>query len=67
MSKKVTYLLPIWIDLTHIHHKSIMRTLNDKLTEFFEKECDEIAKLGCEVEVQWSVNQHVNLKDGDTQ
>lgn len=67
MSKKTTYLLPIWIDLTCENHKLFMQALNDKLTEFFEEECDLIANFGVAVNVQWSVNQHVNLKDGDTQ
>lgn len=63
--EKTTYLLPIWIDLTQKSHKEIMRVLNDKLCEFFEEQCDEIAKVGCKVNVQWSINQHVDFKGGD--
>jgi len=64
MSEKVTYLLPIWIDLSPEKHKEIMRALNDALTEFFERECEKISDAGCSVNVQWSINQHVNIRGG---
>lgn len=64
MSEKVTYLLPIWIDLSHERHKEIMRELNDALTDFFERECEKISDAGCTVNVQWSINQHVNIHGG---
>lgn len=65
MSKKTTYLLPIWIDLTCENHKLFMQALNYKLTEFFEEECDLIANFGGAVNVQWSVNKHVDLEEGE--
>lgn len=56
--------MPIWIDLTCENHKLFMQALNDKLTEFFEEECDLIANFGGTVNVQWSVNKHVDLEEG---
>ncbi len=58
---EATYLLPIWVDLKHARQKEIMKALNDALTEFFEEQADEISKVGCQIDVQWSVNQHVKL------
>lgn len=63
MADKTTYLLPIWIDLTHENHKEIMSAFNDALTEFIEEQCNMIAAI-CAVNVQWSINKHVNL-EGD--
>ena len=61
MIEKTTYLLPIWIDLTHERHEEIMQTLNTALQEFFEDQCAEIARLGCGIDIQWSINKHVQL------
>lgn len=62
MTARATYLLPIWIDLTHEKHEVIMCALNDALTEFFEEQSELIANVGCTVNVQWSINKHVDLK-----
>lgn len=58
MSEKTTYLLPIWIDLEPDQAEVIMKSLNEALTEFFE---EQIANLGCAINVQWSINKHVGL------
>lgn len=61
MSKKITYLLPIWIDLEHDHPEGIMLALNDALNNFFEEQSKQIAEAGCAIDIQWSINQHLNL------
>ena len=70
MADKTTYLLPIWIDLELKKPELIIETLNDELTEFFEKQCDQIGQI-CPVNVQWSICKHVKLgeegaQDGET-
>lgn len=61
MKNTTTYLLPIWIDLEHDNPEAIMMTLNDALTDFFEEQSRQIAEVGCAIEIQWSINQHLNL------
>ena len=67
MAEKATYLLPVWVDLTFDKHKVIMETLNNELHEFFEEQCEQIAALGCAVDVQWSICKHVKLGEEGTQ
>ena len=63
MKKKATYLLPIWIDIyCHGDPKDILIDLNEKLTEFFEKYGDAVAMNSNSIDIQWSVNQHINLR-----
>lgn len=64
MPEKTTYLLPVWVDLTCKNPDVILSALNDALVEFFEEQCDLIAKAGLEVNVQWSINKHMNLYKG---
>lgn len=61
MTEKVTYLLPIWIDLQDKHSKAIMKELNDALGRFFGAECRKISEAGLEIDVRWGVMQHINL------
>ena len=61
--KKATYLLPIWVDIyCHGDPKDILIDLNEKLTEFFEKYGDAVAKNSNSIDIQWSANQHITLK-----
>ena len=39
-----------------------MWTLNEKLQEFFTKEAEDIADTGHVVNVEWTINKHVVLK-----
>ena len=63
MKKKATYLLPIWVDIyCHGDPKDILIELNEKLTEFFEQYGDAVARSSNSIDIQWSVNQHINIK-----
>lgn len=60
--KKDTYLIPIWVDIwCHGEPKDIMYDLNEKLMEFFEDYGQRVERNGNSIDIQWSVNQHVNL------
>lgn len=60
--QKVTYLLPIWIDLKGKNPEAVMKALNDHLTEFFEEHAEAIASAGNTIDVQWTINKHIVLK-----
>lgn len=63
MKKKAVYLLPIWVDICcHGDPKDILIDLNEKLTEFFEQYGDAVARNSNSIDIQWSVNQHINIK-----
>lgn len=59
MTEEVTYLMPIWVTLKHEQHETIIKVLNDELTEFFERQGEDIVKAGCSVDIQWSINRRV--------
>ena len=63
MEKKTTYLLPIWVDIyCHGDPKDILIDLNEKLTEFFEKYSDAVGRNSNGIDIQWSINQHIDLR-----
>ena len=60
---QTTYLLPIWVNITHEAHEAIMKSLNDDLKKFFEEQCDQICSTKrCAIDVQWAITKHVNLQ-----
>ena len=54
--------VPIWITISGTCPKVMMWTLNEKLQEFFTKEAEDIADTGHVVNVEWTINKHVVLK-----
>ena len=43
--------------------KDILIDFNEKLTEFLEKYRDDVAQNLNSIDIQWSVNQHINLNE----
>lgn len=65
LKRKETYLMPIWIDIEcHGNPKDVMIDLNEKLTLFFESYGEKVQWDGNTIDIQWSVNKHVNLRSG---
>lgn len=61
--KKGTYLLPIWVGIEcHGSPKDVMYDLNEKLTLFFESYGEKVQGNGNAIDIQWSVNKHVDLR-----
>ena len=64
MTNKKTYLLPIWVDITSDYPRTILKTLNEGLNEFFRAWANKNVCLGNEsVDIKWSVNEHILLKE----
>ena len=63
MKQKATYLLPIWVDIyCHGDPKDILIDLNEKLREFFENYCGSAIMNSNSIDIQWSVNQHIDMR-----
>lgn len=63
MSKKETYLLPIWVDITsNTSPDIVIKHLNTRLTEFFEDYGQTVEDNGDSIDIQWSVNRHINMR-----
>lgn len=49
--------------MCHGDPKDILIDFNEKLTEFLEKYRDDVAQNLNSIDIQWSVNQHINLNE----
>ena len=64
MPNKKTYLLPIQVDIESDYPRTILKTLNEGLNEFFRAWANRHVCLGNEsVNIQWSVNERILLKE----
>ena len=59
---KKTYMIPIWIDVSSRHPQSVIMHLNSRLEEFFEDYAEENIRDGDNINIQWSINEHISLK-----
>lgn len=57
---KQTYLLPIWVVIQSTDDTDdIIKGLNEKLVEFFEVYTDALAAVVDSIDIQWSINKHM--------